>query len=337
MNGVIIVEGCDFSGKSTLIDLLSKRLRAIVIKDNNIPPPSLETAHEWTARINSLSKDRVVICDRSLIISDPIYGSILREGSPLGIPPKLDNLDSEELLGPVLLSCLNDLRAVVWCDPGLDHIQHMDPETQMAGVVGSAAKIHQAYVDARNFYSYLDPYQWKNLHYDFNSQSYEIEGGPERWLLNRLEFLLTQEDSETRRISDFHEKFQVPQPLEVTMLPAEIFKFRLKFLTEELNEFAEAHEKTDPLKMFDALLDLVYVAKGTALMMGISPKLWEYGFNKVNQANMTKVRATREEQSKRGSTLDVIKPPGFIPPERLIAIGMAIQDELNEPEGTNLD
>lgn len=62
----------------------------------------------------------------------------------------------------------------------------------------------------------------------------------------------------------------------------------------------------------DGLIDLVYVALGTAHLHGFP---WDALFDEVQRANMSKVRATHAEQSRRKSTLDVVKPEGFQPPD----------------------
>lgn len=115
----------------------------------------------------------------------------------------------------------------------------------------------------------------------------------------------------------FHQKFGVPMPQEPSFLGSEAFGFRLNFMQEELNEFYDDHTAGDMLKAADALVDLVYVTIGTALMMGLPwPRLWE----EVQRANMAKERATSAGQSKRCTALDVIKPLGWIPPDHSAAL-----------------
>lgn len=112
----------------------------------------------------------------------------------------------------------------------------------------------------------------------------------------------------------FHLQFNLPAAVwayEPHLLDDETYEFRLKFLNEELNEYASAHEERDLAKAADALIDLVYVAMGTAHMMGLP---WQELWNEVQRANMAKRRAGNAAESKRGSTLDVIKPPGWTPP-----------------------
>lgn len=89
--------------------------------------------------------------------------------------------------------------------------------------------------------------------------------------------------------------------------------FRIKFLEEELQEFKDAYAEGDHAGMFDALLDLVYVAHGTAHLQGYP---WVQGWALVQAANMAKVRAQPDgSNSKRGSGWDVVKPEGWTAPD----------------------
>lgn len=121
------------------------------------------------------------------------------------------------------------------------------------------------------------------------------------------------------QVKEFHEKFGLPTGesdcLTTNMAVAE---FRLAFIQEELDELDEAMPVGDRVKMFDALLDLAYVVYGTALFMGVTPEQWEAGMSAVHKANMAKERAT-DDSSKRGTSLDVIKPKGWVGPEEELA------------------
>jgi predicted HAD superfamily Cof-like phosphohydrolase len=117
-------------------------------------------------------------------------------------------------------------------------------------------------------------------------------------------------------VEAFHHRFGVPMPDRPAFLNAEAFAYRYKFLREELGEFVEAHAKRDMETAFDSLLDLVYVALGTALMMGFTPERWQAGWDEVQRANMAKERARRDGgNSKRGTRLDVVKPAGWLAPD----------------------
>lgn len=124
-------------------------------------------------------------------------------------------------------------------------------------------------------------------------------------------------------IINFHEKFVLP-PAEVPrLLEKDLLEFRLKFMQEELTEFEDACERKDLTKAFDALIDVVYVAMGTAYLMNLP---WDKGWQHVQRANMTKIRALKESESTRGSTYDVVKPKGWVPPDRLLLAEILIHE-----------
>lgn len=119
-------------------------------------------------------------------------------------------------------------------------------------------------------------------------------------------------------VGEFHHRFGLDnvtyggpyiQPREI---PQDLIDFRLKFLREELNEIERGYAEGDLAKVADGLVDLVYVALGTAHLHYFP---WEQLWNEVQRANMTKERCLREEDSTRGSRYDVIKPPGWTPPD----------------------
>ena len=121
-------------------------------------------------------------------------------------------------------------------------------------------------------------------------------------------------------VREFHEKFGLPLGIvDQLMNDKEAQRFRIGFLQEELDEFKAAVEFGDNVKAFDALLDLAYIVYGTALFMGISSDKWQRGMEAVQRANMSKVRAQRQSDSKRGTTLDVVKPEGWVGPEEELA------------------
>lgn len=117
----------------------------------------------------------------------------------------------------------------------------------------------------------------------------------------------------------FQEKFGTPMASRPSLLDQKAFDFRVKFLGEELEEFVVSHTAGDLISAADALVDLAYVLHGTALMMGLP---WEDLWKEVQRANMTKERATSAAQSKRGSAIDVIKPPGWKGPDHTQFLGV---------------
>lgn len=154
-------------------------------------------------------------------------------------------------------------------------------------------------------------------------------------------------DSNFDSVGAFHRKFDLPTSsslIKPGYVSPDLRDFRLKFLLEELGELAEGYglelrykltEKEnatqDLPKIADALVDLVYVALGTAHFHGFP---WEALFAEVQRANITKVRCgidhkfvesgegsdtckcgePQHAHSLRGSAHDVIKPRGWTGP-----------------------
>ena len=116
----------------------------------------------------------------------------------------------------------------------------------------------------------------------------------------------------------FQEKFGIPMAKRASFLDQRTFEFRYKFLHEELSEFYQAHQSGDMEGAADALADLAYVLHGTALMMGVP---WSAVWGEVQKCNMNKVRAMHEDESKRGSKLDVVKPAGWTGPDHSKHLG----------------
>jgi dCMP deaminase len=115
----------------------------------------------------------------------------------------------------------------------------------------------------------------------------------------------------------FHEKFGLPRPGDggpTALLDEDVRNFRIGFMKEELVEFEDACLTGDLADAFDAMIDLVYVALGTAAMMRVP---FDDGWAEVQRANMAKERAhsASDPRSTRGHSLDVVKPEGWRPPD----------------------
>jgi len=131
-----------------------------------------------------------------------------------------------------------------------------------------------------------------------------------------------------RDVEEFHRKFGLEYHGKPRVLPPSLAKFREKFMREELSEYMRAVEgakvelKNRSLSFddevaynlehaLDALVDLTYVILGTAHLHGFD---FKEAWRRVHEANMSKVRASNRAQSKRKSSADVIKPPGWTAP-----------------------
>lgn len=116
----------------------------------------------------------------------------------------------------------------------------------------------------------------------------------------------------TMDIRDFHVKFGLEYNGQPRALDEEASDFRIRFMQEELDEYKAGVYAGDLAQQFDALIDLMYVLLGTAYLQGFPVR---DGWQAVHRANMSKVRAESSDQSKRGSRLDVVKPPNWVPPD----------------------
>jgi len=110
------------------------------------------------------------------------------------------------------------------------------------------------------------------------------------------------------QIRAFHKNFGLEAPERPIIPSPELAAYRLGFLDEELDELREAIKQNDKEETIDALVDIVVVAMGTAYLFGYD---WDKHWNEVIRTQFGKVRAKSANQSKRSSTLDLVKPEGW--------------------------
>lgn len=118
-------------------------------------------------------------------------------------------------------------------------------------------------------------------------------------------------------VGDFNKKFALPRfgdVVEPHLLDEDLLTYRTKFMVEELQEFRDACAEGNLAKAADALVDLCYVAMGTAHMMHVP---FDECWAEVQRANMSKVRGdgADDPRSTRKHRLDVVKPDGWRPPD----------------------
>ena len=118
-------------------------------------------------------------------------------------------------------------------------------------------------------------------------------------------------DHEMNDVRDFHEKLGLLAP-DVMNGPGHVSQEwldgRIKFLEEELAELKEARDNNDLVKQADALFDIVYVAKGTAVGLNLP---WKAVWREGQRSNIEKEQAGKDDGYKRG----VVKPPGWREPD----------------------
>lgn len=153
-------------------------------------------------------------------------------------------------------------------------------------------------------------------HLDFNGQA----------VINRLRVRASSIVPMMEHLVAFHTKFGLEYTGLPRVLPDELQDFRERFLGEEVTEYIEGRQLADDglrtnnpelvraglAQMLDGLVDLVYVALGTAYLHGFN---FDEAWRRVHDANMEKVRAGSALESRRGSTFDVVKPPDWVAPD----------------------
>ena len=112
-------------------------------------------------------------------------------------------------------------------------------------------------------------------------------------------------------IDNFHKKYGFEKNEKVDIPDNnELINFRTAFLMEELAEYTNAITKKDAAGALDALVDIVYIALGTAWLFNLP---FEKAWNEVQKANMSKIRA-KDKTGKRGTKFDVVKPKDWKAP-----------------------
>lgn len=119
-----------------------------------------------------------------------------------------------------------------------------------------------------------------------------------------------------RQVREFHEKMGLTVRDRASTLTREEALLRSQMMLEEVQEFMEAARLQDFAGMADALIDLIYFALGTFLLLGVPGTAVEALFSEVHRANMGKEVAPADGTKRRaGPGFDVVKPPGWRPPE----------------------
>lgn len=89
-------------------------------------------------------------------------------------------------------------------------------------------------------------------------------------------------------------------------------------LSEEVNEFMDAHEEGNYVGCVDAVIDNMVFGLGILYKLGLTHDEFEKCFAAVMNANYTKKKGVKE--GREGfDAVDAIKPEDFVPPEVEIA------------------
>ncbi len=114
-----------------------------------------------------------------------------------------------------------------------------------------------------------------------------------------------------KSLLEFNEAFEIPGLDEPAIGPQELVELRIKLLTEEVQEYAEAARTGDLVEVLDALADIGYILAGTIINHGMQ-HIFDEAFDEVHRSNMAKLvdgKVLRREDGK------VMKPEGWTPPQ----------------------
>lgn len=290
----IIIEGPDNSGKSTLASELSARTGLPVYRSEGKPKHKGEINERIRTKYAALGDN--IILDRHPCISEPIYGTFRTTYDP--VDPKL--IQEFYASRPFIIYCRGrDLTGHIVKD-------HDTPE-------------HVEMVETHHFNICSIYDQWALQHANMVFRIGDPVGAIARAI---------QDFDVVRDVEDFHRKFDQLYNGRPRVLDQELQDFRVMFLEEELEEYIGAsvyaadmlagRVAPDPGEFvtalesqIDSLVDLVYVALGTAHLQGFD---FRTAWRRVQRANMAKVMATSAADSKRGYAGDVVKPDGWEAP-----------------------
>jgi len=155
---MIVVEGCDNSGKTTLIQRLAEELKLLSITNRRKPQQRADVFH-YTTDMVMLSLHYSTIFDRWQAISEPIYGPICR-----GIG-YLESGDTDFLHRVAQVA----KPLLIYCRPRDSTILNFGERDQMAGVIENGPRLIAAYDREIKYASRWFPV----VRYDFERDTYD--------------------------------------------------------------------------------------------------------------------------------------------------------------------
>lgn len=143
---IILVEGPDNAGKTTLVGMLQQARPQARISKCAGTPPSIEEMLEALREIGMAAEgDEDVIFDRSPLVSERVYGRTIGRGQRVGadlMDAALWRIAANEphVRGPLPTT-------LIYCRPPTEVVLEFDEREQMAGVRENARELLRAYDD----------------------------------------------------------------------------------------------------------------------------------------------------------------------------------------------
>ena len=170
---MILVEGPDNSGKSTLIDQLTKEFNLFKCERPHGPPKTPQELYNRTMDVQNFYASKMFIMDRNPVIGESIYGPILRGHDMWTDIPSSDRIDCEANLFSKLITHTIFL---IYCRPPLEtlldlsthQVKDYDTKEHLESLSKNKAKIVDAYDKfmsrwATYTYNYKCPFALKDL------------------------------------------------------------------------------------------------------------------------------------------------------------------------------
>lgn len=129
---MIILEGCDNTGKSTLAAQLSKAL-SIPVRHSIRPAPRATALQCLEHSARQLRPQRIIL-DRIYAISENVYGPTIRGSSQMG-----------DKAAEAILDLYQRPYLIIYCRPPLETILKNGGRDQMPGVLDHHAKLVERY------------------------------------------------------------------------------------------------------------------------------------------------------------------------------------------------
>ncbi len=109
---------------------------------------------------------------------------------------------------------------------------------------------------------------------------------------------------------EFNQAFEIPKLEQPGLSDSDLIELRIKLLTEEVQEYADAARAGDMVEILDALADIGYILAGTIINHGMQD-IYDDAFAEVHRSNMAKLVDGKVHRRDDGK---VMKPEGWQPP-----------------------
>lgn len=156
----IVVIGMDNTGKTTLVETLSKKLGLRHVKS---PGPKLSKEEMEDQLLTNLKSEEDLILERFSIVEELVYGNILRGKSKF----ELDEL--------IKINFQNYNLLFIYCRPNKERIFNFGDREQMEGVIEQSEKLLEKFDSIVRF---MKSFSFDVIEYDYDKMTIDelLEG-----------------------------------------------------------------------------------------------------------------------------------------------------------------